>query len=63
MLPVLLYQSKTWSVTLGEEQELRISENRMLKGTVWSKRGARNRIMEKLHNKIIFVYFFFPNII
>jgi uncharacterized protein (UPF0548 family) len=31
ILPVVLYGCKTWSLTLGEEQRLRVFENRVLR--------------------------------
>jgi hypothetical protein len=31
MLPVVLYEFETWSVTLREERRLRVSENRVLR--------------------------------
>ena len=30
ILPVVLYGSGTWSLTLGEERKLRVSDNRVL---------------------------------
>jgi hypothetical protein len=31
ILPVLLYECETWSLTLGEEHRLRVFENRVLR--------------------------------
>jgi hypothetical protein len=38
ILPVLLYGSKTWSLTLREEHRLRVFENRVLRRIFGSKR-------------------------
>jgi len=38
MLPVVLYGSETWSLTLGEECRLRVFENRLLRRIFGSKR-------------------------
>jgi hypothetical protein len=37
-LPVVLYRCKTWSVTLREENRLRVSEKRELRRIFGSKR-------------------------
>jgi hypothetical protein len=42
ILPVVLYECETWSLTLREEQRLRVFENRVLK-KFGSKRRKRDR--------------------
>jgi hypothetical protein len=53
-LPVVLYGSETWSVTLREEHRLRVFENRVLRGVFGVKRDEvtgewRNMCVEALH--------------
>jgi hypothetical protein len=58
ILPVILYGCKTWSITLGEEHRLRVSENRVLRifesgregGTQEMVRGRRRLHNEELRN-------------
>jgi hypothetical protein len=38
ILPVVLYDCETWSVTLREEHRLRVFENRVLRGIFGPKR-------------------------
>jgi hypothetical protein len=38
ILPVVLYECETWSLTLKEERRLRVFENRMLRRIFGSKR-------------------------
>jgi hypothetical protein len=38
ILPVVLYGCETWSLTLKEEQRLRVFENRILRGILGPKR-------------------------
>jgi hypothetical protein len=40
ILPVVLYGCETWSVTLREEQRLRVFENRVLRRIFGSKRDG-----------------------
>jgi hypothetical protein len=54
-LPAVLYGCETWSLTLREEQRLKISGNRMLRMVFGSKRneiigGCRKSHNEELHN-------------
>jgi hypothetical protein len=39
VLPVVLYGCETWSITLREEQRLRVFENRVLRRIFGPKRG------------------------
>jgi hypothetical protein len=40
ILPVVLYECETWSVTVREEHRLRVFENRVLRRIFGPKRGA-----------------------
>jgi hypothetical protein len=55
ILPIVLYGRKTWSLTLMEEHEVRVLENRGRRRIFGPKRGEvtgdwRNLPDEKLHN-------------
>jgi hypothetical protein len=39
ILPVVLYECETWSLTLREEHRLRVFENRVLRKIFGLKRG------------------------
>jgi hypothetical protein len=49
ILPVVLYGCETWSLTLGEEHRLRVSENRVLRKIFGPKR-EEDGSWRKLHN-------------
>jgi hypothetical protein len=49
ILPVVLYGCETWSLTLGEEHKLRVSENRVLRRIFGPKR-EEDVSWRKLHN-------------
>ena len=51
ILPVVLYGCETWSLTLREEQRLRVFENRVLRGIFWPKREGVTGEWRKLHNE------------
>jgi hypothetical protein len=51
ILPVLLYGCETWSLTLREEQRLRVFENRVLRRIIGSKRYEVMGEWRKLHNE------------
>jgi hypothetical protein len=40
ILPVVLYGRETWSLTLREERELRVFENRLMRRIFGPKRGV-----------------------
>jgi hypothetical protein len=46
VLPVVLYGCKNWSLTLREEQRLRVFENRVLRGIFGAKRDEATGIGE-----------------
>jgi hypothetical protein len=43
ILPVVLYGSKTWSLTIREENKLRVFENRVLRRIFGPKRDGVTR--------------------
>jgi hypothetical protein len=51
MLPVVMYGSETWSLTLREEHGLRVSQNRVLRGVLESRRDEVTGGWRKLHNE------------
>jgi hypothetical protein len=62
ILPVVLYGCETWSFTLGEEQGLRVFENRVLSkifGPKWKEDGS----WRKLHNDELHSLYSSPNIV
>ena len=44
---------KTWSLTLGQEQRLRVSENRVLRRIVGPKKDKVTGEWSKLHNEVL----------
>jgi hypothetical protein len=57
ILPVVLYGCKTWSLTLREEDRLRVFENRVLRRIFGSKRGVVTREWSKLHNEELHILY------
>jgi len=51
ILPVLLYGCETWSLTLREEHELRVFENRVLRKIFGPKRDEVAGVWRKLQNE------------
>jgi hypothetical protein len=51
ILPVVLYGCETWSLTLREEQRLRVFENRVLRRIFGSKRDEARGEWRRLHNE------------
>jgi hypothetical protein len=51
ILPVVLYGCETWSLTLREENRLRVFENRVLRELFGSKRDEVTGEWGKLHNE------------
>ena len=51
ILPVVLYGCETWSLTLREENRLRVFENRVLRGIFGAKRDEVRGEWRKLHNE------------
>jgi hypothetical protein len=51
ILPVVLYECETWSLTLREEHRLRVFENRVLRKIFGPKRDEVTGEWRKLHNE------------
>jgi hypothetical protein len=51
LLPVILYRCETWSLTLREEQRLRVFENRVLRRIFGPNRDKVAREWRNLHNE------------
>jgi hypothetical protein len=63
ILPVVFYGCETWSLTLREEQRLRVFENRVLRRIFGPKRDKATREWRRLHNKELGDLYSSPNII
>jgi hypothetical protein len=63
VLPVVLYGCETWSLTLREEQRLRVFENRVLRGIFGPKRDEATGEWRRLHNEELNDLYSSPNII
>jgi hypothetical protein len=63
VLPVVLYGCETWSLTLTEEQRLRVFENRMLRRIFGPKRDEATGEWGRLHNEELKDLYSSPNII
>jgi hypothetical protein len=62
-LSVVLYGYETWSLTLREENRLRVFENRVLRGIFGPKRDEVTGEWRKLHNKELHDLYSSPSII
>jgi hypothetical protein len=60
ILPVVLYGCDTWSLTLGEEHRLRVSENSVL---IFGPKREEDGSWRKLHNDELHSLFSSPNIV
>jgi hypothetical protein len=63
ILPVVLYGCETWSLTLREEQRLRVLENRVLRRIFGPKRDETTGEWRRLHNEELNDLYSSPNII
>jgi hypothetical protein len=63
ILPVVLYGSETWSLTVREERKLRVFENRVLRRIFGPKRDRVMGGWRKLHNKELHDLYSSPSII
>jgi hypothetical protein len=63
ILPVVLNDCETWSLTLREEQRLRVFENRVLRRIFGPKRDKAIGEWRRLHNEELNDWYSSPNII
>jgi hypothetical protein len=63
ILSVVLYGSETWSLTLREENVLRVFENRVLKRIFGPKKDEVTGEWRKVHSEELHILYSFPNII
>ncbi|KAJ4427445.1 hypothetical protein ANN_25068 [Periplaneta americana] len=62
-LPVVLYGCETWTLTLREEQRLRVFENKVLREIFGAKRDEVTGEWRKLHNAELHALYSSPDII
>jgi hypothetical protein len=63
ILPVVLYECETWSLTLREKHRLRVFENRVLRRIFGPKRDEVTGGWRKLHNEELHDLYSSPSII
>ncbi|KAJ4438956.1 hypothetical protein ANN_14910 [Periplaneta americana] len=63
ILPVVLYGCETWTLTLREEQRLRVFENKILRKIFGAKRDEVTGEWRKLHNTELHALYSSPDII
>ena len=63
ILPVVLYGSETWSLTLRKERRLRVFENRVQRGIFGPRRDEGTREWRKLHNEELTDLYCSPSIV
>ncbi|KAJ4440696.1 hypothetical protein ANN_08844 [Periplaneta americana] len=63
ILPVVLYGYETWTLTLREEQRLRVLENKVLRKIFGAKRDEVTGEWRKLHNAELHALYTSPDII
>ncbi|KAJ4428965.1 hypothetical protein ANN_25961, partial [Periplaneta americana] len=63
ILPVVLYGCETWTLTLREEQRLRVFENKVLRKIFGAKRDEVKGEWRKLHNAELHALYSSPDII
>ncbi|KAJ4443374.1 hypothetical protein ANN_05042 [Periplaneta americana] len=63
ILPVILYGCETWTLTLREEQRLRVFENKVLRKIFVAKRDEVTGEWRKLHNAELHALYSSPDII
>jgi hypothetical protein len=59
IFPVILYGCETWSLTLREEDRLRVFENKVLRRVFGPKRDEVTGGWRKLHNEELNIPFLF----
>jgi hypothetical protein len=62
IFPIVLYGCESWSLTLGEEQRLRIFENRVLR-RIFGPKMEEDGSWRKLHNDELHNLYSSPNIV
>jgi hypothetical protein len=60
---VVLYGCETWSLTVREENKLRVFENRVLRRIFGPKRDRVRGVWRKLHNEELHKLYSSPSII
>jgi len=63
ILPVILYECETWSLTLREKRRLRVFENRVLRRIFGPRTYEVTGKYRKLHNKELNDLYSSPNIV
>ena len=63
ILPFVLYECETWSLTLGEERRLTLFGNRVLRRIIVTKRNKEKREWRKLPNEKHHDMYCSPNIL
>ena len=63
ILPVVLYDCETWSLTLREEHRLRVFENKVIRKIFGAKKDKITGEWRKLHNTELHSLYSSPNII
>jgi len=63
ILPLVLYEYETWSLSLRKERNLRVFENRVLRRIFGPKRDEATEEWRKLHNEELNDQYCSPNII
>ena len=51
VLPVVLYECETWSLTLSEEHTQRVLKNSVLRKVFWPKRDEITGEWRRMHNE------------
>jgi hypothetical protein len=62
ILPVVLYECETWSLTVKEEHKLRVFENRVLRRIFGPKKDGMTVGWRKLHNEELHNLYSSPSI-
>ena len=63
ILPFVLCDCETWSLTLREEHRLRVSENKVLRKILWAKRDEIPGEWRNLHSAELHALYSSPNVI